>query len=285
MLVAICLLAAASPARADEVDDLVAKSEALGKQGEWTRAIATLKEADTKRPRALHACMIALAYTRREQWTQAEVFFARCHARASDGDQVPEWTREAEQQLAAKIADAAIPLFTIAATPPSAVVELSGFEPDETFAPGAIHLAPGHHTLRISAPNHRAVTRELDAVVGRDQRVEVALEPIVPPPTDTYRSVRWALLGVGVGLVVAGVIVDEEKLQPLRDDLAKSQLAYERNHGSFATTRVVTVGLFAGGAVALIAGGLLAYRHHRSDPVVSAAVERGGGSLTLTWER
>ena len=87
-IVVAALCAVSSIVRADEIDELVAKGQELAKQSEWTQAIDAFKQADAKRPRALHACMIGLAYTRRELWPDAELFFARCHARASASDRI-----------------------------------------------------------------------------------------------------------------------------------------------------------------------------------------------------
>src|SRR4029079_11617073 len=92
VLAILVLQATALLAHADEVDDLEAKGEELAKQNEYTQAITVFKQADAKRPRAAHACMIGLAYMRREAWPQAELFLALCEKRAAPGDQPPDWT-------------------------------------------------------------------------------------------------------------------------------------------------------------------------------------------------
>src|SRR5688500_16173875 len=152
VLVVLCALAV--PARADEVDDLVAKGNALAQKSEYTQAIAAFKQADAKRPRAAHACMIGLAYMRREAWPQAELFLALCEKRAVPGDQPPDWVDAAHQQLASKLSAAQIPAITIEVTPPHAGARLtvSSFAPDEVFDPQTIHLAPGVHVIQLTAP-------------------------------------------------------------------------------------------------------------------------------------
>src|SRR5512143_1672663 len=117
--IAVLVLLASHLARADEVDDLVAKGQELAKQSEYTQAIAVFKQADAKRPRAAHACMIGLAYMRREAWPQAELFLALCRKRVTPGDEAPDWLPEAEQQLATKLKAAQIPAVTIDVTPPN----------------------------------------------------------------------------------------------------------------------------------------------------------------------
>jgi hypothetical protein len=288
-VVVIAVLLASSRARADDVDDLVAKGQELAKQSEWTQAIATFKQADAHRTRTLHACMIALAYTRRELWPQAELYFTRCHARANAADPLPDWAAEAEATLASKIAGANIPVLTISVVPAAATIAVSSFERDESVAPGTIHLAPGHHTLQITAPGYTPATREITMAAGETRTLAVELvrpaPPPPPPPSDPYAPVRWTLFGTGAALVIAGIIVDEVKVQPLRDELAKSQLANTRDHGSFTTWRNATLGLLSGGAVAIAVGAYLAYHHHTSGPTISAQLDHTGGSIVIGWER
>ena len=54
--VVLVLVAFARVARADEVDDLVTRGEALAKQSEFSSAIEVFKSADALRPRAKPAC-------------------------------------------------------------------------------------------------------------------------------------------------------------------------------------------------------------------------------------
>src|SRR5260221_4772999 len=145
------LVTIARPARADDVDDLVVQGEALAKQAEWSRAITAFKAADAQRPRAKHACLIGLAYTRRELWAEAELFLSVCRQRASTGDPLPEWIAEAEGQLAAKLAASNAAPVAIATDPASApaVMSVSSFAPDEKFPARTIHLAPGVHVVHV----------------------------------------------------------------------------------------------------------------------------------------
>src|SRR5438445_391861 len=113
-----CLLLLAQPARADDVDDLVAQGEALAKQAEW--------------PRAKHACLIGLAYTRRELWAEAELFLSVCRQRAAGDDPAPDWLDEAQHTLADKLAAAGAAPVAISVEPPDAIalVSVSSFAPD-----------------------------------------------------------------------------------------------------------------------------------------------------------
>jgi hypothetical protein len=286
----LCLLVvwvtAVRPARADDIDDLVAKGQALAQQAEWTQAIAAFKQADAKRPRAANACMIGLAYTRRELWAQAELFFARCHERAKDGDPLPDWLGDAETQLAAKEAGAGAAAITLAVTPAGASISISSFEADELVAPGTIHLTPGRYTVDINAPGYVNARREVVVEAGKAQTVEVALaKPAPPPPPPPSPSVTpWIVIGAGVVLGTAGLVSDEAKLQPLKRTMKTSFDAWAHNESAFDRWQAITVGLWAGGAVVAGVGAYLLYREHASV-TLDARLDRSGGAILVGWRR
>src|SRR5262245_29224311 len=130
LALALHIVCSIGVARADAIDDLVAKGEELAKQREYSQAIAAFKEADLSRPTAANACRIGLAYTRRELWSQAEVFFARCRERATSTDPPPDWAGEAELALVQKIDSARVPAIEIAVTPLEARVRILAFPQD-----------------------------------------------------------------------------------------------------------------------------------------------------------
>ncbi|CAN5919161.1 hypothetical protein BH11MYX2_BH11MYX2_38580 [soil metagenome] len=101
---AALLLSAANVTAQTAPDPLVAEGQQLAASGEYSRAIAKFKEADVQKPTAEKACLIALAYTRRELWSQAELFFARCAARVGTDDSLPTWANDAKQVLQQKLA-------------------------------------------------------------------------------------------------------------------------------------------------------------------------------------
>src|SRR5688572_10205627 len=130
---------ASSPAVADGAASKVARGEELAKQGRLTEAIDSFKAADKIEKRAKHACLIALAYIRRELWPQAEIFLTMCHERAKGtSDPVPDWVPLAEQTLKERLAKAKVAAVKIRIAPDSlssqALIAVSSFEPDELFA-------------------------------------------------------------------------------------------------------------------------------------------------------
>src|SRR5260221_12394729 len=99
LVVGVLALCAGSAAADDDPEAMTAHGEQLARSGEYTRAIALFKQADAIRPSAHHACLIGLVYTRRELWSQAEIFFDRCKLRATAADPFPDWFAEAGKQL------------------------------------------------------------------------------------------------------------------------------------------------------------------------------------------
>lgn len=289
VLATVALLVCARLAHADDVDDLVARGEELAKQHEYTQAIAAFKEADAKKPRAAHACMIGLAYMRRELWPQAELFFALCEKRAVPGDQPPDWIDTAHHELATKLKAAGIPAITIDVSPPraGAVLTVSSFAPDERFAAQRIHLAPGKHVIEVTAPGYHTVRREILVELGQAQTVTFALAwdgrtrmPEAPAPTSNRTLTPWIVGGIGGLLLGGGIAYDLAALQPARDRLEKAQtgIAYDAYVDDFRTKRYVTVGLIAAGALALGTGIVLGV-------TMTGHVDRDGAAIALQWQR
>jgi hypothetical protein len=280
-------------ARADEIDDVVAQGEALAKQAEWTRAIAAFKQADAKRPRAKHACLIGLAYTRRELWAEAEVFLSVCKQRANTDDPAPDWLDEAQRTLAEKLSAAGAAPISITVEPPEAIalVSVSTFAPDETFAPRTIHLTPGSHTISAAAPGFKPAKQEITIASGAPADVRLVLVPEHPratPPAATHSRVPLYVIAAGAAVALGGLAFDQFALQPAADKLnVKDNYQYElipkSDFDTFHTRRDVTIGLFATGAALIVTGAVLNYTVFRDrEPVrVGAAIAPGTAMLTL----
>ncbi len=274
----------------------MAKGQDLAKRGEWSQAITVFKQADAQEPRAANACFIGLAYLRREMWAQAELFFAKCHARSTASDPLPAWVGEAEAQLAQKLRDQNVAEVTIDVTPAVAdpAISITGFLPDELAGRGTVHLVPGRYTLSIRAPGYVDATREIDVKNREAQVVRVALEaprgeplPLPAPAPVVVRAVPtlpWIVLGSGVAIGAAGVIIDVTKVRALRADLSSSTQLYDRETHSFDSWREGVVGLWIGGAVVAGIGTYLALRSH-PDVTLSARVDRGSGALLVGWHQ
>jgi hypothetical protein len=249
------LATASSTAMADEADELVASGEALAKRGEYSRAIEQFKQADARRPRALHACLIALTYTRRELWAQAEIALASCRARAGADDPLPSWVNELGQTLATKLAAVDVAPISIRVEPPSpyAMISISSFSPDETFTPRVVHLAPGTYAVTVTVPDRGRATSTVVVVDRAPQTVTLRFIP--PPPS----RVPWLLISAGGLLAAGGLAVDLLAVQPARSRLADAARdmngsAWVEDSRSFDRRRALTIGMFAGAAIAVGVG-------------------------------
>ncbi len=276
-------------ARADDVDDLVAQGEELAKASEFSRAIAAFKAADAKRPQAKLSCLIALAYTRRELWPQAELFLAQCQTRATADDPLPDWFEQAQATLADKLLAIHAAEITITVTPATARVTVSSFESDEVFAPRAIHLARGRYTIEASATGYVTASRDVVVDSDRPQTVEIALKTPAelappPPPPPEPEPPRAPLYVIAAGGVVGlgGLAYHLLVFKPAYDRLASAPnvFAYADDRPDFRTKRDVTIGIYSAAAVTIAIGAIL---HWKLQP--AAVVTAHGVALSLEWAR
>ena len=195
-------------------------------------------------------------------------------------DPLPPWAADAEALLAEKLAAANIPTLAIETTPANATIAVSGFPSDETFTPGTIHLAPGHYTLRASAPGYDATTHDLTVATGDHQTVVLHLERVV-----RHTLAPWLVIGGGIAVALGGLAIDQYELQPLRTADEKSYFNYTKNHGAFQTYQGAAIGCWIGGAIAVGVGAWLWHHVRHGQVDVSARVDRDGGAVLVGWTR
>ena len=213
LVVAVLLGFARVAVADDDPETLTARGEELARAGEYTRAIAAFKRADTIRPSAQHACLIGLVYTRRELWSQAEIFFDRCKLRASTSDPLPSWFDAAAVQLAQKLGsvDTAEVVIKVepAAAAAAAAVSLSMFPADETFEPRTIHVAPGSYVITVRSPGYEPRSETIAPRPGTPTVVTLLLVELMPQQgaLTTKRKLGVGLASVGVASLVTGIVV------------------------------------------------------------------------------
>lgn len=258
------VLALAGAAAAETRDELQARGEALGRDGKWSDAIRAFKSAERLEHRAVHACLIALAYARREAWPQAEVFVARCHE--PSGETLPEWVGQLDELIRTRVATGNAEL-TIQVVPAGAAATLtaSSFEPDEQFTPRTIHVPRGTLLVVARAPGYPEQQRVVivDSEKPRTLAIDMTARP-APREAPYAHSLRIAgIASAGLGLVAAGFAVK------LGLDARNDAAALENHQAGTPWTHEERVTFDAGAAanrdmyVASIAGGAL---------VVTAAV-------------
>jgi tetratricopeptide (TPR) repeat protein len=282
-----------SLARADDSAALIARGEELAKSGEFTRAIQLFKQADALQPSAANACRIGLAYTRRELWSQAEIFFTRCKLRASASDPTPDWLPDAEQTLAGKLDGVDAAVIDVRVDPKSgAQVTVSSFPPDEHFEPREIHLTPGTYTISASAVGRLPAHTTIEVVPKTRQIVTLVLveppPPPPPPPTGKQQAGTWLLYGaagaLAIGLASHGLALQEKgTLQAAHD--AHDPVTWDRSADRFETYRDVAIGAYAVAAGALVTGLLLRRDHGERAPIVRASASPQGVAIGIEWRR
>jgi len=285
--IAIAIVGFAVPAHADSAETLASRGAKLAKDGLFAEAIDAFKEADRITPRASHACMIALAYTRREMWPQAEIFFDVCHRRARTNDPLPDWLPAAEKVLADHLATANVAAIAIHVEPSDVPVTLtvSSFAQDETFAPRLIHVAFGEHVITATAPGYVPVSRP---IVVTDKGEQQVVFYMYPQRTAWRTYGPWAIVGTGAALGLAGAAVHLFMLDPVRKDLVHDTTLgsldrsdYDRRSHQFDVRRDVVIGLYTAGGLAIIAG--LVLRQTSQTEHVEVSPRPGGGVVSWTW--
>lgn len=285
--------------------DLQAQGEQLAKDGKYTEAIDAFKAADKLQPTAAHACLIALAYTRRELWPQAEIWLSQCQVRANpQTDPLPDYAAAEQDQINQRLAAANVAPVEIEVQPPGvgARVTVSSFAPDEQFSPRTIHLPPGIHQIIVSAPGYRDGQQLLDIKDKTPQHVVIkllkpeqqqALPPPPPPPGPVVKPDRtpYYVLGAGGALALTGVALHlfwyRSELNTLQNDHDKGLVQqYGQDSGPYDTSREVTIGVYVGAAIVLGIGTYLKVSQKTSESTtVGIAPTRGGGMVSLEWSR
>lgn len=292
-LLVLALVLASSAAHADETEaeKLAVQGEELARTGEYTRAIDAFKAADKIEKRARHACMIGLAYLRRELWPQAELFFETCKARASISDPLPDWFQDAVVQLVEKLAGTTVSAVTINVKPEGSLAQItaSSFAPDEKFAPRTIHLAPGQHTIVVDAPGYPSRSETFTVEPSKPLTLEIELKHAekryaLPPAS----KVPYVVMGGGLLVALVGAGYHLGAYAPLRSDLAETMTldAYNELKPRVRDRRTYTIALYGAGAAALAVGFILTKTVYERTPVlVGAEPTEGGGVISLSWRR
>lgn len=295
-------------ASAESGEEFRARGEQLAKDGRFTEAIDAFKAAERIEPRARHACLIALAYTRRELWPQAEIWLEQCETRATPSDPLPEWVPMAKQQLAERLAAVNVAAVKLEILPAGVDVKLavSSFAPDEVFSPRTIHLPPGNHVITATAANYNDAQKTIVVTDKSPQTVTITMLPVedkkiigggggggvVVGPQPPASKVPVALMGIGGGLVLAGAGLHVFWFKPARDRLAEANTRPQYNAidetGLFEKRRNITIAVYGIGAATLLTGVILKFTvfKQKEAPVqVSVTPHEGGGLVNVGWSR
>ncbi|MBA3539036.1 MAG: hypothetical protein H0T79_05365 [Deltaproteobacteria bacterium] len=299
VLAALCIAFTGSVASAETAETLAREGEERARLGQLPEAIALFKQADALDPRASHACLIGLAYLRRERWAQAELYFGQCRERTPTSEALPDWLVLAERQLDDHLRAANFAAVDIRVEPHdlAAEVSVSSFAPDEQFGPRRIYLPYGRHVVTGTAPGHTRVQATISITDRSPRQVVLRYAGAEAASGSRSRVLPWTITAVGGSLVVAGALVHAFGVKPVRDSLVTAgnpehpdPALYDRNSEVFDRRRQIAVGLYGVGAAAVLTGVVLRYTVYRDSPEssvprVSAQLRDRGAVVGIEWQR
>jgi hypothetical protein len=298
---------------AEDRASLQAKGEQLAKDGHYADAIEAFKAADRIEPRAIHACLISLAYSRRELWAQAELFLAICHHRSASGDVEPDWVPLADQQIRDRLTSAGMVEVSIEAKPANAKVTVSSFAPDEVFEPQTIHLPIGTHVVFAKAPGYVDGQLTVNITDKTPKHVVIELapdpgsakpgEPLVgtgtvfvpekPVPEQPSSKPGMTLMIAGGAAIVLGVGAhvwwgyEHGKLVEANEPpiTTASEDLYAAHSTRFDVARIATFALYLGGAACVGMGFYQRSQAEKSATVAAVPLPEGGAMVSVGWRR
>jgi len=288
---------------AESGEEMRARGEQLAKDGRYSEAIDAFKAAEKVEPRARHACFIALAYTRRELWAQAEIFLDQCHARATASDPLPEWVPMVDDLLKERLALAAPIEIRVEPADADVTLAVSSFANDELMKPRKIHLPPGRHVIIATATGFNDAQKTIEVADKSPQVVTITMLPVaVKGPdgpdiigggivrTEPPSKIPTYLMAAGTGIAVAGVAVHLFLFWPASKELqaALTPQQYNTREGRFERWRAASIGLYAAGAITIGTGLVLKMTvfQGKESPVQAAVIPQdGGGILSVGWTR
>jgi hypothetical protein len=281
-----------SQAHADEASDLAAAGEKRAKAGDFAGAAERYLRAYRADDKPDYLCEVGLAYRKaQDELPRAHLYLGRClgYATALDPDRIASLRaalRAVERDL---VAGDFIPI-EIIATPSTAEITISAFEPQDMFTGMRVVWLPrGKHQITASAPGYvdhtvKIEAREKTTVRIRPPRLDVEQlrsDPIVydsPSKIPAIAATVIAVAGGGFGIYAYGKAQDAAEPVPF----AATRDIYD---AEAKRVRRWNAGIIVGAGVAgfgAVVSGYLWYRALRSSTRVEVTADGDGATVWLT---
>jgi tetratricopeptide (TPR) repeat protein len=166
--------------------------------GDFAAAVAEYRAGFAVYPRASLLFNIGVAELRQEHLLEAAEAFEGVLARP---DATPEVLEETRQQIEA--VNKKLALLSLTGTGGTALA-VDGRARGTLPLPGPLRLLPGRHTVSATREGHHPFQRQISTAPGVRMDLEVALEPLPPPPQPKRRYWLWGAVGAAV---VAGAVI------------------------------------------------------------------------------
>lgn len=180
-------MAAPAGAETDEerAAQLAAEAKTIGGDGDLPGAVELLRRAIALDDTPDYRCNLAVAHYHLQAYAVAHLLLGMCLEHTDQHDD-PKFAREAPTAYAyaGKVLAAgghgSVAFRTI---PPDARIAVSAFDPRERFlAPRTVWLPVGTHTITVSTPGYKTITRTIEVIEGDNTIDPIELEPDPEPP-------------------------------------------------------------------------------------------------------
>jgi hypothetical protein len=281
VLVLLCAHGAAFADPAADAGRLAKEGEALARAGKYAEAVARFRAADAAAPRAVHDCLIALAFRRAGAWGAAELHAQRCHERATAADPEPGWGAKLRSELASQVLAAGLAPLTVEVAPEAAraaaQVSVSTFGP-ETFAPRTIFVPVGAAVmLVVEAEGFAAVRRQVTVEAGGAvERVAMTATGAVTETAAGTETATGTATGAATGAATATVTDTDTSAATATATVTAAPRERERQLLPWIAAGVAGVGLVTGATFHVLAVGTAG---DLDDATTGAAWDRHEGDF------
>lgn len=266
---------AGSEARVERAKELYEQAAAAYAARRNFEAIELFRQSAALEPSPLLSYNMALAYEEAGDLRNALKHF-REYAAASDRVEA-EAIQTRITKLEAKLGKLGIQQLTVNSDPAGATLCVDGVPVGVT--PYTAEFTPGSHTLEVSLPGYAPAEARVDLPTDRALSVSLPLrqaepEARPPPPAPPEPPVRprdersafarieplsWGLMGVGVGALTAGVVVELSRANSAEEARsAEDPIDAAEARGSADSKRLSSALLLGAGGAFTITGAVLA---------------------------